>query len=462
MNVIIQQYNHLSLLNNVELEARVCFSGTKNNNLSNINVFMFNNILNELKETHPDYVNYNQTVYCYDDDKRLIKTQNDSLYQKKTRMIVQTIDTCSKYLKIKWSLNIEEEIPEFPDVNRQYTREKIVHIFDILPNWQLYCIEAKAKFNTYEIEIERVGTEPITENDVHQIQFYIEKLFANRYENQVASQFNSMMNPEKFTSHYILWHVVKPINLKYHMWKSMKNYNFHLKYDGERFLAFVLQNSIYIINETNVKRIFNKCHIPDKTIIDVEYVKESKTYYMFDILFYAGNDVRNKPFTERYSILETVSKKTPHQFKLSKSYSSFKELNKFVFPLAKGIDGIIFVPRNEIYKNKCTYKYKPFDLLTTDLLVKDNKLYMECNTGLVLFEGDANHKYNPNTFFICDFEYKDGDVIEFKYDKGQSKFVALKKRYDKIKPNYINVVLDIWYDIFNEIDMKSFIQNISI
>ena len=87
---------------------------------------------------------------------------------------------------------------------------------------------------------------------------------------------------------------------------------------------------------------------------------------------------------------------------------------------------------------------------------------METVGGLELFRGTKDNPYDVDTPFQCKFEYEEGDVVEFTFDKDNQKFIGLRKRGDKLKPNFIKVALDVWYDIFNEIDIISFIQNISI
>lgn len=446
----------------LELEARICFTTYSKKMISNINSFMFKNILEELKIKYHEHVYYTQTVMCYDDDLRIVQTGNSTMYQKKTKMINHILDTTSKYLKIKWSLNIEEKVkPFYTQTKPNYIRKKRVHVFDILPDWQLYCIEAIASGKkTYEIEIEKISNDPLTNDSINNVQFYIQNLLANRYENNVVHHFNSIFDSSKNIYHYVYWPINKPKNLKFEMWKEMKNYNYYLKYDGERYLLLVYRNCIYMLNESTVKRIETKCSLPNDTILDCEYV-EGKQFYIFDILFHGGKDVRDKKLEERYEILKTLT--LPNKkYKITIPYTSFKELDTHLFPLKDGIDGIIFNPKNEGYKNNCTYKYKPSNLLTIDFVIQKRQLYMESDNGLILFRGSKVNPYDIDTTFLCKFEYDEGDVVEFTFDKMMKQFIALRKRSDKIKPNYIKVALDVWYDIFNEIDIISFIQNISI
>jgi hypothetical protein len=49
-------------------------------------------------------------------------------------------------------------------------------------------------------------------------------------------------------------------------------------------------------------------------------------------------------------------------------------------------------------------------------------------------------------------KYKDGDVVEFIFDKG--KFKPIRIRKDKIKSNHISVILDNFKTIQNPPNMK--------
>ena len=120
-------------------------------------------------------------------------------------------------------------------------------------------------------------------------------------------------------------------------------------------------------------------------------------------------------------------------------------------------DGIVFFPLDEPYKNKCTYKYKPAELLTIDFLVKQDGLYAVDDDGnKLLFTGNSIFPYH----FKFQDDWKLDTITEFQYNNDTYNFNPIRIRHDKIKPNYIGVALDVWEDVNNPIDLTSFIQNI--
>ncbi len=464
MNDIIKKYNELVKINNVvtqqlELEARVCFAGNNTKKLiSNINVYEFKTILEQLKKTDTNYQQYFETITCFNSGiRKIYKSHDYYIYQRKSNVLNIITDTFySKYLKIKWSLNIEETTTEIDNDEIMYIRKKNVHVFNIIPNWKIYLINARSQqFKTFEIEIERENGLLLSYQEMTNVVKWIEKLFINRPEKIIIHKFQSLLNTT-------YWLVNKPINLKYDMWTQMDQYNYFLKYDGERFLMFKCDNKLYAINETNIRLELNYLEdISENTILDCEYMSKDSTYIIFDILIYNGKDVRKQSFTERRQILEKM-KLDCNTFQLCTLYKSFDNLWSLVSNLPEECDGIIFVPKNIEYKNKCTYKYKPAHLLTIDFLIKNDQLFVESPSGSILFQGNKNHPYDETAKFICKFDYQPFDIIEFQYDSHLQQFIGLRQRVDKLKSNYITVALDVWFDIHSEINIISFVQNIFI
>jgi hypothetical protein len=465
MNTIIQRYNKLLTEHTLELEARICLLHNSHKVVSNVNVYEFKAILEHMKTLYPKYKQYYQTITTYSNGIRQIyNSSQEIVYQRKTRILNIIADTFySKYLKIKWSLNIEENIPKLEQSSPiVYVRKKNVHVFNILDGrWELYFIEAYSQTQkTYEIEVERIDTvSSISMNEINSVTNLVQDMFKNRNECRIVAHYNSLLEPN-YKKFYSKWPINKPINLKYDMWTLMTKYNYFLKYDGERFLVMVYNNNLYAINETSVIKI-GTSNLPNNTILDVEYMKDTSIYIIFDILVYNTKNVRTLIFTERRKILESL--KLPNILQLSQLHTSFYDLWGLISTPEQNIDGIIFVPKYESYKNSCTFKYKPSHLLTIDFIIENNnQLFIDSSDGYVLFRGDIDMPYDSTKPFKCDFEYQPYDIIEFQYNTDENQFVALRKRVDKIKPNYITVALDIWKDIHNEIDIISFIQNISI
>jgi hypothetical protein len=356
---------------------------------------------------------------------------------------------------------------DFDSTNIKYIRKKNVTVCHIYPGWEMFLIEAYSKttkLKTYEIEFERCNNGgDISNNEICDIQKLIYKMFRNRFDFKIVRHFNSYFTNK--ISHTVYWPVNKPVNLKFDMWENIRsNYFFYTKLDGERFLFFTTDYNIYIFNDTSQIFVKENKIFPPGCVIDSEYMLDEDTYYVFDVLFWNHKDVRTEYLPKRYNYLEHSSKTFPPYIKLMQLYTKFDErLWDIIKKSNIKMDGIIFTPRYKHYKNNCTYKYKPPELLTIDFLIDVNKtLYVVDNDGnLVLFQGNNEYPYKGYSDITFDFQYQLYDIIEFHYDYQKNNFSPLRVRHDKIRPNNIHVALDVWYDIHHPIDIISFIQNIT-
>jgi hypothetical protein len=308
--------------------------------------------------------------------------------------------------------------------------------------------------NGYNCEIEVEYTGKITSpplQDYNMIDDLIESMFKHRFETRIIKNYNMLVSNKPLP--YLNWCVNKPINLKFEMWKEIADgYGFYLKMDGIRYLLYSYHGKLYALNETYRILVFENTRIPHNSILDAEYVNE--TFHVFDVLFINGNDLRERDMTFRNEILKNIPYDLNMEYtELSTEYNLIWHYTNLGLP--KYTDGIVFFPLSEPYKNKCTFKYKPAELLTIDFLVKKDGLYAIDDKGdPVVFEGDTLYPYK----FEFGDEWQVNTITEFQYKKDG--FYPMRIRHDKIKPNYIGVALDNWKDINDPIDLSSFIQNI--
>lgn len=441
-----------------EVEAKICFQYNNKTRklISNVNIHEFQGIKYDLLQTYTDYENYFQTVEIFDNKFRKITTTTNSnitttvVWDIKTRVEQYIQSTCIPFIFIKWTHSHEEKIsqPSPPFLHKPTcVRRKNVCRIKYNSEWDIYCTIVNG--NIYEIEIEYTGKHV---PDLTIINDFITNLFKDRYETRIIKQFNYMVCGKQIP--HLNWCVNKPINLKFDMWTKMLNtYGFFLKMDGIRYLLFSFKNKLYAINESLRIQVFNDTRIPHGTILDSELVND--TFHVFDILFYNGNDIRNKDMYFRSIILKQIPYDLNMEYtELETDFNIILHYTLSEFP--DYTDGIIFSPLNEPYKNKVTFKYKPTQLLTIDFLVKQDSLYaVDENGDYTPFKGSSDYPY----IFHLDDSYPIDSIVEFQYKT--DKFVPLKIRHDKIKPNYISVALDIWEDINNPIDLSSFLENIS-
>lgn len=447
-----------------ELEAKICFqynnkfAPTGKKLISNVNIHEFHGIKHDLLQTYTNNSeNYFQVTEIFDNKFRKITTttpppnqETTVVWDKKTRVEQYIQPTCIPFIFIKWTHSYEEVIsePSPPFLHEpSCIRRKNVCKIKYNSEWDIYCTIVNG--NSHEIEIEYTGK---TVPQLEIINDFITSLFKDRCESRIIKQFNYMVCGRQIP--YLNWCVNKPINLKFDMWSKMVNtYGFFLKMDGVRYLLFSFKGKLYAINESLRIQVFDNTRIPHGTILDSELVND--TFHIFDILFYNGNDIRDRDMYFRSIILKQIP------YDLNMEYTELEtDFNLILHYMVSGFpdytDGIIFCPLNEGYKNKVTFKYKPVELLTIDFLVKPDSLYaVDENCNYIPFKGNSAYPYT----FQLDNSYTIDSIVEFQYKDGQ--FVALKIRHDKIKPNYIGVALDIWEDINNPIDLSSFLENIS-
>lgn len=234
---------------------------------------------------------------------------------------------------------------------------------------------------------------------------------------------------------------------------SKENYNKHMKYyltyklDGQRHLY---QNG-HLITSKLEKIKFPINGVQFGTLLDGELYKG--IYYVFDILFYNGNDIRKLNFNERYKIMKGIKGITCKEYLCNDTKSDFFYLkNKYKNDMHIGgmVDGIIFTP--DAPYNVSPLKWKPVNLLsidfkihkrpekTFDLLLQNGKVY----TSTIVSKNQFNW-YNDNT------------VVEFVY-KGD-KFIPIRARPDKENSNHLSVIKSNLEQIKTPVNMRSLLSS---
>lgn len=461
MDKLISLYNNSDDKSELEFEARLCLQFKNNSKIvSNINIHQFQSILHELGLKY-NIESYFQIIHVFENNIRILSMNQ---IQQKILLEKHIQSTSIPFIKIKWTLSKEKTIEnmslsDFDITKSMYVRRKQVYKIS-LDSWDLYMIEANSNnVKTFEIEFEFRNDDDcnLEITLIHKLTMFIENLFSseNRFEIPIVKKLNQLL--AKKSVPYLLWNVInKPVNLKFDMWNTIcYNYNYFLKMDGIRYLLFVFNKKLYAINETH-RILVHDTILPSNTVLDSELVND--TFYIFDILYYNGNDIRNRPTYFRQHILKNINLE-PYM-ELVELESDFDLLWKYVYTsFPKYVDGVVFISNDSTYKNTLTYKYKPSCLLTIDFLIwNDYRLHSINEHGdYVLFTGNESHPYENKPIDVTQDIYP-GDIIEFQYIDNQ--FKPLKKRLDKTKPNFITVAIDVWEDINSPIDLSSFLLNI--
>lgn len=277
------------------------------------------------------------------------------------------------------------------------------------------------------------------------------------------------------------------------------------KADGDRAFMIIDSNGCIYFADNNMNKV-SKTDVKTNTkssIIDGELVRhDNKVHFLgFDVLCYNGKDLRGdgsfdlkKRLHFLNEIINSLSnsdyyKISAKQYYFGNVFSGAKRILDTVSEKFYENDGLIFTPVNEPYpvvkKWSGLLKWKPAELNTIDFFVKkqdNNKWHLYVQGEMVKQQERSRSLSNPVLFDIeklCGKEesrvvtyettfgdlidpttgetYKTDTVIEFRWDKSESKFVPLRTRWDKtVNPkkhgNFCKVACDIWNNINNPVE----------
>jgi DNA ligase-1 len=209
-----------------------------------------------------------------------------------------------------------------------------------------------------------------------------------------------------------------------------------------------LPNDIVLDGELYTKRNdFASMGIVRKKIpIDAEWKKI--TFMVFDI------PLINKPFKERYKIMEKILKNVPHvklvKHTLIKTMKQFKDIHKKL--VSEGAEGTMLRDADSYYENKrSNYLLKVKDFFDDEAIVEGMKFGEGRNTDvmghlIVRWAPNANKKYKGTFDVGSGFTdeqrknwkklFKKGTVITIKYfeiqKSGKPRFPTFQNIYHKV------------------------------
>jgi hypothetical protein len=278
------------------------------------------------------------------------------------------------------------------------------------------------------------------------------------------------------------------------------------KADGERYFIYIDdKKDIYKINPSDV--IINKIlieknsHVTPNTLIDGELIiiNNKMVFLGFDLLFFDNHDYRNNNLLERLKclqkVIELLNKKsfdikfTIKKFYMENIFSNAARIwnnRSKLFPY--NLDGLIFTPIRGAYNsNLPNLKWKDKHSIDVRILnstksnftgfhamsfprtkVIDGKTiitneFIDNKSGNIYYTGKVNvgHSENINKYKQLnlvnsygdlgilgrlespDFVRNMVDIIELEFDMEQKKWVYLRKRNDKEKPNAYRTVVGV-------------------
>jgi SAM-dependent methyltransferase len=248
---------------------------------------------------------------------------------------------------------------------------------------------------TYEIEVEYIGG--VSDNIENSIIDTIISIYPNAshklyndtvfttLKNVLVSKNKNIRRSEQF-KHLLS----KPVSLQARdtLKFSQQQYAVTAKADGERAVLCSVDGQFYIVQSKRVTAISCKCDNNGGIImIDAEYIKESNTLLLFDMLINNGVNITDSNLPNRRDALSNFVDLYSNCFDYKIALKPFEWLSETgtideFYALCKKmyintkydyeLDGLVFTPVNEGYYNSTIYKWKPPHQNSIDFLLKSS------------------------------------------------------------------------------------------
>lgn len=464
-------------------------------------------IVNTMEITNNQLTSQNRLkkIYYFDDKFKKIM-DNDKI---KTSIIQKEqllkYDFHHKNLRVQFSQEINKKNDEKVDYNlaryksrmRFKSNDKLYPYltFDITKIWEIKINSMNdikkwddiltRKDYHYEFEIEI--TNDIFNRTEDQVFEYINHILLNssllldRYKTSILDIYY-ILNLKKSFRFLNINHITNSIISlsKEHLHLLLQDYSVTEKVDGERKLLWITDGKLFLVDgNLNYEIYYEHPTLAEYnfTLFDCEYYNEKML--LFDTLIYKGVPVIDNNLKERIgNIADFLNNADVKNANLGLKKFYFEDIFKKTVELINHtereyeIDGLIFTPIYDGYYNK-TFKWKPFDQLTNDFLLKYldtiekngkkiyryyvfvglNKLY--CHESRKEIDYDVIQKYFkqinleekdenylPVLFKSDDFDFsilesetelEDDKIYECKFTEKGKKFEIYRLREDKTK-----------------------------
>lgn len=383
----------------------------------------------------------NDVITIYNDGERKIENEDGVLCQTKQKYDLFEV---SEYgLRVSFSKETPMVCSTINFSDECYSNKRQRSSF--------YSDEAKIKFDIdcypdkFTVEVESVGCnyETFYQNIILIIQIIqdSEIIISSLETKKVLADYFKTSHKKKFIG-------VQPETLGNEKIQKGISYALTKKLDGLRGLLTNFEGNLYMISSNlTVKKLPYSCDITEKFILDGEYFRGD--YHIFDICTGTGNleqrMIQIKNIYDNIKIL-SHSKLWIKKYHFGDFYCSFKKLCN---EMNINYDGIILVKSDFEYSKSCPLKWKPLDKTTIDFQIYKNDI----DVTLYVSSGDDLEEFGKSRLeSFKDFE--NNEIVESFYNG--TEFVGLKKRPDKIKPNYVTVAHDNWNSIKHPFDIEQF------
>ena len=269
------------------------------------------------------------------------------------------------------------------------------------------------------------------------------------------------------------------------------------KADGQRKLLVFHTSGIWLVMAPYSLNRLTNINVPafTGTILDGELIPKANQlkgapatgawYLAFDCLSWSNQDVRNLPHLRRMDYAQAVT----DQFKSQVLYVNTKTFRSFNSPqeffaimremfreqrlLSYKQDGLMFTPSNTVYNPHSDdhplyrrvltdypdiCKWKPENQLTIDFQIQRKatptggviQLYVNERGRPIPFTGTRDFpfdNYKVDNGHQLTLNLPNETIVEYGWDYERGLFIPHRVRFDKTKPNKIEIANDVWMDI---------------
>ena len=447
-----------------ELEVRV----------KNIDLKTYKLLLNRYSEQYVANEKVHSTVSFYKDSnirKEEYRNDGKTVYTEKKR--IYKCDTSD--IRVALSTETQKTEDDAKELNLTSFRRRRERTSFKMGNYQVDFTLVNGR--DPEVEIEFL-TLPKTKEE---IEFPVRVLFNTlelnssqeiiKHHNNLFIKSNDSRRARIYTKYFS-----KPVPIEEWDEDKMKELNTFYKVtdklDGVNVKLFIHRSGLYLLTRKAVIPYIYSDNLSSlrDTVIDAELLENGEVH-CFDIYIYKGQNVMNKNFEERYKLLksvvdtlnvENIHMKTFYGDPEEPFLNTIEKINVLLQKRKREgykTDGVIFTEVGKGISEARFLKLKPKDDQTIDFRIKIH------NNRVKLMAGDINDKeiefknglqiknYDVitgfNGFVILDTEeYKDGDIVEFKWVKDT--FVPVRHRQDKERPNFKKTAVSNFFIMKNE------------
>lgn len=419
---------------NSEIEIRMGNFRDGNFN-TDIGEYIYNKLLGSLfSDANLRYARNEYVIELYNKGYRINHYVQSKTYEQKYS--INKIDNYNGNMRISHSKEYKVSEAFFEDKRPSIIKTRVRYSF--MDSSETYRIDIGKDFlrsnssTTFHYEIE------LLKPSIQTLQFFVNYFhnlaneeFSLYTQQSIIDEFNVLLSVKNKKNISPKTVGRKPIDFQISDVLKMTDYLVYCKLDGVGYSLFIdKQGDAYLVNPTNVIPWKTRTGKSNRnTIITGELI--NSTYYVYDLFIYKGNKLMTTYLNRREIIskifldLTIIDAQPAYQIRKLKC--------------TERTDGYIFQPINQ---KDVPLKWKPPHHLTIDFIQNNDKLYVYDSKGnLVPFNTNEPYKImGENSPFVGEYKLTQDNV-----------FIKTRTRYDKEKPNFIEIAESIWKLIKNPI-----------